>query len=75
VLNLRGRDVSFMQVFRAYLFIGINTTVLFIELAKISDAVSSYLNDLDVTVKDYNEVWAYLRDQGWGDGNVRVFDI
>ena len=33
--------------------------------------VKDYLAGLEVTVREYNDVWACLRLREWGDGKVR----
>lgn len=70
LLNLRGTDVPFNPVFQAYLFVGLEQTVLFIESAKVTPDVGAYLKSLHVTIKDYNDLWGYLRKWEWGDGKV-----
>jgi Xaa-Pro aminopeptidase len=57
-------------VFRAFLFIGVNTVVLFAKSAQITGTVSSYLKKLDIDLKEYDEVWTYLRKHKWGEGKV-----
>lgn len=72
MLNLRGRDVPYNPVFQAYLFIGLDRTVLFIESAKITENVKSYLKELNISVQEYSEVWPYLRQWQWGEGKVLI---
>ena len=91
VLNLRGDDVPYNPVFHAYLYIGLDKTILFVDSNKLKRdvrlsltfppvslvnwrvQVKDYLAGLDVTVREYNDVWAFLRLREWGDGKVRFF--
>ena len=73
MLNLRGDDIPFNPVFHSYLFIGMDDATLFIEPAKVSSDVSEYLRSIGVSVRDYNDIWTYLRRKEWGEGNVRLF--
>lgn len=70
VLNLRGTDFTFSPVFLAYLFVSVQTVVLFTERAKISGQVEGYLNELGITTKRYSDAWAFLRESEWGTGKV-----
>lgn len=73
VLNLRGSDVPFNPVFAAYLMIGIDgKTTLFIESAKVTDEVKEYLREGGVSLKEYSEVWTYIRQKQWGEGKVII---
>ncbi|KAI0630038.1 Creatinase/aminopeptidase [Trametes polyzona] len=72
LLNLRGDDIPFNPVFHSYLFVGLESATLFIELAKISPQVESYLQTLNVNLRDYNDIWTYLRRKEWGEGNVII---
>jgi Xaa-Pro aminopeptidase len=71
-LNLRGRDVPFNPVFQAYLFVGLEGTILFIESAKLPREVKDYLAELGVSTQEYNDVWTYLRQWKWGEGKVLI---
>lgn len=74
VLNLRGHDVPFNPVFHAYLFISLNSAVLFVELSKLTDDVKHHLDSIGVECKEYNDVWSYLRKASWGPGKVLISD-
>jgi Xaa-Pro aminopeptidase len=73
VLNLRGQDIPYNPLFHAYLFIGLERTVLFTESAKVDDEVASYLESLDVERREYNDLWTFLRRREWGEGKVGCF--
>lgn len=73
-LNLRGADIPFNPVFTAYLLVGVDgKTVLFIDGDKVPKEVKAYLNENGVSVREYSEVWSYLRAKQWGEGKVRNF--
>ncbi|KAI0762185.1 Creatinase/aminopeptidase [Trametes elegans] len=72
LLNLRGDDIPFNPVFHSYLFVGLDSATLFIELAKITPEVESYLQSIGVSVRDYNDIWTFLRRKEWGEGNVII---
>ncbi|KAI0779249.1 Creatinase/aminopeptidase [Fomes fomentarius] len=71
-LNLRGDDIPFNPVFHSYLFVGLESATLFIELAKVSSEVNVYLQSIGVVVRDYNDIWTFLRRKEWGEGNVII---
>jgi Xaa-Pro aminopeptidase len=70
VLNLRGQDIPFNPVFQSYLFIGLDRAVLFIDKSKTNDDVIDYLTAVGVEVKEYNDLWTFLRKREWGEGKV-----
>ncbi|KAI0820086.1 Creatinase/aminopeptidase [Trametes gibbosa] len=72
LLNLRGDDIPFNPVFHSYLFVGLESATLFIELAKLTPDVESYLQTLNVVPRDYNDIWTFLRRKEWGEGNVII---
>jgi Xaa-Pro aminopeptidase len=73
VLNLRGDDIPYNPVFHAYLFIGLDKATLFIEKAKVeASPVQDYLLNLGVDVREYNDIWSFLRLRQWGEGKVCV---
>lgn len=72
MLNLRGEDIPFNPLFHAYLYIGFDRTILFIEAIKVEEPVRQYLRQLKVDLREYNDIWTFLRRREWGDGKVRV---
>jgi len=72
VLNLRGDDVPFNPVFIAYLYIGLDRAILFIEQDKVEQPVREYLQNLRVEIRDYNGIWSFLRTREWGEGKVII---
>lgn len=75
VLNLRGADVPFNPVFLAYLFVALDRAILFIDVAKVSEEVAAYLRDIGVGLREYSDVWAFLRSRDWGEGKVRSIPL
>ncbi len=61
MLNLRGTDVHCNPVFVAYLVLEPEKTTLFVQSAKLTDAIRDYLATQDVAVRDYDDVADYLR--------------
>jgi Xaa-Pro aminopeptidase len=70
LLNLRGSDIPFNPLFQSYLFVGFDRAVLFIDKAKVNDDVGDYLKPLNVEVREYNDLWSFLRRREWGEGKV-----
>ena len=70
LLNLRGDDIPFNPVFHSYLFVGLESAILFIEDSKLTEEVKGYLTSIGVTWRDYNDLWTFLRRKEWGEGNV-----
>ena len=56
LLNLRGDDIPFNPVFHSYLFIGLSSATLFIEVAKVDSDVGGYLQSIGVELHDYNDI-------------------
>lgn len=50
LLNLRGSDVPFTPVFRAYLIVGLNWATLYLPLEKITPLIRSHLYSITDTV-------------------------
>ncbi|KAH8107500.1 Creatinase/Prolidase N-terminal domain-containing protein, partial [Phellopilus nigrolimitatus] len=73
-LNLRGHDVPYNPVFQAYLFVSLESAVLFVELAKLTDDVRNHLSALHVEPREYNNLWSFLRRASWGPGKVLIAD-
>ena len=72
LLNLRGDDVPFNPVFHSYLFVSLDQTILFIEPAKVTEDIDTYLQSLGVERRDYNDLLTFLRRKEWGDGKVII---
>jgi Xaa-Pro aminopeptidase len=72
ILNLRGGDIPYNPVFQSYLYVGLDRAVLFIEIAKVGPEVQEYLDELGVEVREYNNVWQFLRKREMGEGKVLI---
>ncbi|EPQ56893.1 Creatinase/aminopeptidase, partial [Gloeophyllum trabeum ATCC 11539] len=72
LLNLRGQDIPYNPVFQAYLYVGLDRAILFIEAAKVDEEVSRYLEGLNVERRDYNDIWTFLRRREWKEGKVII---
>jgi len=55
ILNLRGSDVPYNPVFRAYLAVGLDKATLYRDAPTLDEDASRHLRDLGVTVAPYAE--------------------
>lgn len=69
VLNLHGQDVT--SLFHAYLYVGLEQAVVFLNGDKVDDSVAGYLREVGVERRNYFDVWTFLRRREWGEGKVR----
>ncbi|THU90873.1 Creatinase/aminopeptidase [Dendrothele bispora CBS 962.96] len=65
LLNLRGSDIPYNPLFHAFLYVGLQKTVLFLESFKSNDQVTEYLSSLGIERRDYTEIWNFLRKRDW----------
>lgn len=63
-LNLRGSDVHCNPVFVAYLLISTTKATLFVDGAKLTSDVETYLKNEGIAVREYKEVKQGLADYG-----------
>jgi Xaa-Pro aminopeptidase len=70
LLNLRGDDIPFNPVFHAYLYVSLVGAVLFIDKSKVDENVGNYLAGLGVSLREYSDIWPFLRKREYGDGRV-----
>ena len=73
ILNLRGSDIPYNPLFHAYLFVGLDSAVLFVENSqnsKVQADVASYLEEINVQIRPYIDLWTFLRRREWGEGKV-----
>ena len=61
-LNLRGTDIHCNPVFVSYLLIATDRATLFVDEAKLTPAVKTYLEGVGVSVAPYHQVKQGLRD-------------
>lgn len=62
LLNIRGNDVEYNPVVISYLVLEQQKCTLFVLPGKVTREVSAYLRANDITVKGYEEVFAYLHN-------------
>ena len=62
-LNLRGADVECTPVVVSYLYLSQDEKVLFVDEEKIDGEVASYLKNIGVVVKPYDDVQKYLKKE------------
>ncbi|GAW05634.1 Creatinase aminopeptidase [Lentinula edodes] len=73
LLNMRGSDIPYNPLFHAYLFVGLDNVVLFLEKSKVSDEVAAYLQNIGVERRDYVDVWSFLRKREWkSEGKIII---
>ncbi len=72
LLNLRGSDVPFNPFFHAYLFVGLNRAILFVQPQKLTPEVADYLYTIGVEFRDYATLWPFLSSKEWGNGRVLI---
>ncbi|HBJ77387.1 MAG TPA: peptidase M24 [Porphyromonadaceae bacterium] len=60
LLNLRGSDVECNPVGIAYLYITLKGGYLFTFKKKITNEVQSYLQGLNISIREYNEVFSFI---------------
>ena len=61
LLNLRAADIDFCPLFRAFVVIGEKEAVLFVNNGRINGNIKAHLDKNGVTVRDYNDIYNYLR--------------
>ncbi len=68
LLNVRGTDVDYTPCVIAYCVVEMNRCTLFIYARKLDDAARQYLQSMQIEVREYEDVFAYLR--GIKEGTV-----
>lgn len=71
-MNLQGSDIPYKPLFHAYLFVGLNLTILFVERQKLGVEVIDHLDSIGVEQRGYTDLWPFLRRREWGDGQVLI---
>ncbi|KIJ99845.1 hypothetical protein K443DRAFT_101521 [Laccaria amethystina LaAM-08-1] len=69
-LNLRGSDIPYNPLFHAYLFVSLDTAVIFLDSSKVVDRLAEYLRRIGIERRDYTDLWPFLRKREWGDGKI-----
>lgn len=62
--------MPFNPVVMSYLFVTTKQAILFVDKAKINSEVHAHLKEQGVSVREYADVWSFLRKAEWGDGKV-----
>lgn len=71
LFNLRGNDIECNPVLVSYAFITESEVYLFLQKKSISDEVSVYLKENNVTLLDYSQVFSFLTEYRY-DGTIWV---
>ncbi|KAF9455530.1 peptidase M24, structural domain-containing protein [Collybia nuda] len=72
LLNLRGSDIPHNPLFHAYLFVGLDRAVIFIDASKVTDESLDYLKSIGVERQGYTDVWRFLEERRWGEGKLLI---
>jgi Xaa-Pro aminopeptidase len=75
LLNLRGSDIPHNPLFHAYLFVGLDKAIIFLDASKVNEEASDYLKSLGVERREYTDLWTFLRKRDWGEGKVGFFQL
>lgn len=62
LLNLRGNDISCTPVFLSYLIVTEKRCILFVQQEALSEAVRTYLAELQVEIRDYEAFYKTLAE-------------
>lgn len=71
MLNLRGQDIPYNPLFHAYLYVGLDQAVVFLDGSKVDESVAGYLREVGIDRREFIDVWTFLRKREWGEGKVR----
>ena len=69
-MNLRGSDIPYNPFFRAYLYVGLDKAVVFLQRSKVDHSVADYLREVGIERRDFVDIWGFLRKREWGEGKV-----
>ncbi|KAF9267658.1 Creatinase/aminopeptidase [Marasmius fiardii PR-910] len=72
MLNLRGSDIEFNPLFHAYLFVGVEAAIVFLDSAKVPPEVDGYLRDIGVERREYGELWDFLKHREWREDDGKI---
>lgn len=62
LLNIRGRDVESCPVILSYVIVDENDVYFYVDADKINTEVTSYLQSIDVTIKEYEEIYQDVKE-------------
>lgn len=61
ITNLRGSDVECNPVFLAYMVVGLDFCILFIDSNKLNDQIIQYLHSQNIITKEYTQIFDYVK--------------
>lgn len=61
ILNLRGSDIAFSPLFYAYLLVGMEECVLWVQEGTLSDEATAQMEQLSVRVAPYDAIWEEIK--------------
>ena len=67
ILNLCGSDIPYNLLFHSYLFVSLDSAILFVESSKIHTDIAQYLKELNIQPQPYMDLWPFLRRREWGE--------
>lgn len=62
LFNLRGSDIAYSPLFLSYTVITMSEIYLFVNKAKLNDHVKSLLENLKVTILQYDDIYDFIRN-------------
>jgi hypothetical protein len=72
---MRGSDPAYSTHFHAYLFVGLEAAIIFLDGSKVNERVVGYLKSVGVERRDYDDIWSFLRRREWGEGKVSRLSV
>lgn len=66
LLNIRAADIAYNPFALAFCYVGAQSAVLFINTARVPDEVRRLLAGSDVTLREYDEVTAFMQREAAG---------
>ncbi|KAF9455343.1 peptidase M24, structural domain-containing protein [Collybia nuda] len=72
LLNLRGMDIPYSSVFHAYLFVGLDKIIIFIDYNKVTNEIREYIKSIGAQYQNYYEIWSFLKQRSWGEGKLLI---
>lgn len=60
--NVRGRDVKYFPVLLGYMIVTQGKSYAFFNPLSVSDEVKNYLNENDIEIRNYEDIYDYVRD-------------
>jgi len=62
LLNIRGKDVDYTPCLISYVVVEMDKCTIFVAPNKLDDAAHQYLQSIHVDIRDYDQVFDYLKD-------------